>query len=58
KGSLLIFPKVELRWDASGQLIQDTFIDLTNDYPDDVRVRVYYVNGDPFEPAGVTCCAP
>jgi hypothetical protein len=47
KGSLVIFPKVELRWDATGQLIQDTFISLTNDNPQDVRVQLYFVNGDP-----------
>jgi len=48
KGSLLIFPKVELRWDATGtQLIQDTFVDLTNDYPEDVLVQMYFVQGDP-----------
>ncbi|MCB9850982.1 MAG: hypothetical protein H6817_09805 [Phycisphaerales bacterium] len=49
KGSLLIFPKVELRWNALGDtLIQDTFIDLTNDYPGDVHVQMYFINGDPM----------
>ncbi|MCB9849198.1 MAG: hypothetical protein H6817_00665 [Phycisphaerales bacterium] len=48
KGSLLIFPLVELRWDALGtNLVQDTFISLTNDYPDDVKVQMYFVQGDP-----------
>ncbi|MCA9295792.1 MAG: hypothetical protein KC983_04730, partial [Phycisphaerales bacterium] len=47
KGSLLIFSKVELRWDAAGNPIQDTFIQLTNDYPDDVKVQMYFINGDP-----------
>ena len=46
KGSLLIMSKVEIRWDASGRLTQDTFIDLTNDFPDDVIVQLYFVNGD------------
>jgi hypothetical protein len=46
KGSLLIFSKVEIRWDATGSLIQDTFIDISNDYPEDVRVLMYFVNGD------------
>ena len=46
KGSLVIFSKVEIRWDASGNVIQDTFLDLTNDYPDDVLVQMYFVNGD------------
>ena len=39
KGSLLIFSKVELRWNASGELIQDTFLDLSNDYPAGSRSR-------------------
>ncbi|MDY7107723.1 MAG: hypothetical protein SYC29_03715 [Planctomycetota bacterium] len=47
KGSLLIFPKVELRWDTQGQLIQDTFITLTNDYPGSVWVQMFFINGDP-----------
>ncbi len=51
KGSLIIFPKVELRWDVTGRLIQDTFLDLTNDYPADVLVQMYFVNGDPPLPA-------
>jgi len=50
KGSLLVFPKVELRWrqDPSGnwELAQDTFIELTNDYPADVWVQMYFVHGD------------
>ena len=47
KGSLLIFPKVEVRWDESGFLLQDTFISLTNDYPGYVDVQMYFVMGDP-----------
>jgi uncharacterized protein YegL len=48
KGSLLVFPAIELRWNAAGtRLIQDTFIELTNDYPGDVNVQLYYVDGDP-----------
>lgn len=46
KGSLLIFSKVDIRWDAAGNVIQDTFIDITNDYPADVLVQMYFVNGD------------
>jgi len=50
KGSLLVFPKVELRWDATGTLLlQDTFIQLINDYPEDVQVQMYFVNGDPAQ---------
>lgn len=51
KGSLLIFSKVELRWTptAGGQfdLQQDTFLDLANDFPGLVFVKMYFVNGDP-----------
>ena len=47
KGSLLIFPHVEIRWDAAGNLIQDTFIDLSNDYPGSVAVQMYFGQGDP-----------
>jgi len=27
-------------------VVQDTFIEITNDYPADVRVQLYFVNGD------------
>ncbi len=47
KGSLLVFPKVELRWDSNGTLIQDTFIQLTNDYTEQVFIQTYLTNGDP-----------
>ena len=47
KGSLLIFPAVEVRWDGEGNVIQDTFLSIANDYPADVYVQFYYVNGDP-----------
>ena len=56
KGSVLIFPKVEIRWDWCGNVIQDTFIDLTNDYPGDVLVQMYFVNGDPPAPAALPRC--
>jgi hypothetical protein len=55
KGSLLVWPKVELRWgfpeDDSGRgnglpLVQDTFLEIVNDFPDDVHVQLYFVNGD------------
>ncbi len=58
KGSVLIYSKVEIRWDAAGDLIQDTFVDLTNDYPGvlsdpagGVLVQMYFINGDPPLPA-------
>lgn len=44
KGSVLIFPKVDVRWYPAGNLLQDTFIELSNDYPDDVHVTTYFVS--------------
>jgi len=44
KGSLLVFPKVEVRWDLRGNVVQDTFISLNNDYNSDVHVKLFYVN--------------
>jgi hypothetical protein len=44
KGSVLIFPKVELRWNAAGDLIQDTFISITNDQNQAVNVHMYFVS--------------
>ncbi|MCG3127762.1 MAG: hypothetical protein CHACPFDD_02634 [Phycisphaerae bacterium] len=58
KGSFVIFPKVELKWaDVNGdgtinfqtELIQDVFISLVNDRAGDVRLKMYFVNGDPLE---------
>lgn len=46
KGSIAVFPKVEIKWDANGTLIQDTFLSLTNDGDDSVRIQLYFVNGD------------
>jgi hypothetical protein len=47
KGSLLIFSKVEIKWSADGsQLLQDTFVDFSNDYPADVDIQAYFINGD------------
>ncbi len=48
KGSVLIYPKVELRWDTSGNLIQDTIIEMTNDYPADVEIQMFFVHGDQY----------
>ena len=51
KGSLLIFPAVELKWNGAGALVQDTVLHLVNDSADDVLLQVYYINGDaPREP--------
>lgn len=57
-GSLLIFPAVEISWNAAGEVTQDTLITLTNGTTREVRVRLYYVNGDAplpavFGPGGV-----
>lgn len=50
KGSLLMFSKFEVRWDEFGNLVQDTFITMSNDLPNDVKVQFYVVNGDPAIP--------
>ncbi len=47
KGSLLIFPVVEIKWDVDESVTQDTILTLANDYPEDVYVQLYLVNGDP-----------
>jgi hypothetical protein len=52
KGSILFFPKVEVRWNMAGEIIQDTFIQLTNDFNAPVYVQMYFVNGD--EPIAAT----
>jgi len=47
KGSVLIYSKVEIKWDAQGNLTQDTFIDVSNDADTgDVDVQAYFINGD------------
>lgn len=43
KGSLLIFPHVEIRWDVNGDLYTDTFINLTNEYEQPVELFFLYV---------------
>jgi hypothetical protein len=59
KGSILIFSKIELRWTAEGVLVQDTFVQLTNDYPGDVLVQLYFINGDePLEVDEFGCPHP
>lgn len=47
KGSIVVFSKIEVRWDASGRLLQDTFVTLSNDWPEDVRIYMIFLNGDP-----------
>ena len=46
KGSLLIYPTVEIEWNAAGQVALDTVLQITNDYPRDVTVQFYFINGD------------
>ena len=47
KGSVIIYPEVEVRWSADGTLIQDTYLSISNDYPGFVPVQMYFFNGDP-----------
>ncbi len=46
KGSILIYPKVEIKWDAAGVVTQDTFVSILNDYPAPIFVHMFFVNGD------------
>ncbi len=51
KGSLVSWPVIEVKWDAYGTLIQDTFITIANDNPGQVKIQFYQVNGDaPLDP--------
>jgi hypothetical protein len=45
RGSALAFVKVEIKWDWTGRLIQDTFIQLTNDNNIPVNVHLWFING-------------
>lgn len=47
KGSLLIYPAVEVRYDRHGVVVADTFVSLANDYHESVSVQLYFVHGDP-----------
>ncbi|MCG3126798.1 MAG: hypothetical protein CHACPFDD_01653 [Phycisphaerae bacterium] len=55
KGSVLILPKVEVQWaDQNGdgvvditEVVRDTIIQLENDGPLQVRVKMYFIQGDP-----------
>lgn len=42
KGSVLVYPKVEVRWNANG-LTQDTLISLNNDYTQGVHIVAFFV---------------
>ncbi len=52
KGSVLIYPAVEVKWGGLNRLKQDTLITLTNDTAEPVNVRLIYVNGDPPQRTG------
>ncbi len=44
-GSLLVFPMVTVEWDDEGNLIRDTFIEITNDLSQATYVQMYLVSG-------------
>jgi hypothetical protein len=48
KGSLLVYPLVEVHYSATGEVERDTFITLTNDYnlSPNVQVKMFFVSGD------------
>lgn len=46
KGSLLVFPAVEIKWDSHNRVIQDTFLAISNDFARGVELQFYFLNGD------------
>ena len=46
-GSLLLFLNVEIKWDAAGNLIQDTFLTLNNDWDESVDLMIFHVDAEP-----------
>ncbi len=51
KGSILYYSKIELKWNAAGAPIQDTFLTLVNDLNQEVCVEWHFINGDDPSPA-------
>jgi hypothetical protein len=48
KGSVLVFPALEVRWSADGNVVQDTFVEITNHYAGGpVDLQMYFIQGDP-----------
>jgi subtilisin-like proprotein convertase family protein len=45
-GALLVFVKVEVKWDFAGNIVRDTFLELTNDGEVPVGFQLYFVNGE------------
>ena len=53
KGSFFVLPKIEVRWNANGTVVQNTYVHVINDSPEDVDVFFFCVNGDePLPPMG------
>jgi hypothetical protein len=55
KGSVIFYSKIELKWQCTTTgippvttcpLVQDTFFTIVNDWPADVFVQWYFINGD------------
>ncbi|MBW7904547.1 MAG: hypothetical protein LC135_08015 [Phycisphaerae bacterium] len=46
KGTLLIYPLIEIRYDGAVNVKQDTFIQLSNDFGSDVHIVAYFVADD------------
>ncbi len=55
KGTVLIFPNVEVKWNLDGTVRQDTFISLSNDQTEAVHVNLFFVNGDDAIPGEPGC---
>ncbi len=43
KGSVLVYPKVEVKWGPNGNVVQDVFLTMLNDYTEDVTVQLYLI---------------
>lgn len=44
KGSLLIFPKIDITENIDGSVFRDTIVSISNDYFEDVHVKCYWVD--------------
>lgn len=59
KGSLLIYSKIEVKWSMDGSVVlQDTFLDISNDFPGSVRIQGYFINGDTETKLKCSGCDP
>lgn len=46
KGSVLVWSKIDVRWDTANNVVKDTILTFSNDHPNAVELQFYFVNGD------------